>query len=234
MKTLLLFMSLTISGLVHALPIIEEVSQYQKRIASCDICPSFSEFTITTFSISLATCKELAVDDFEVVIGESIKDIEGEIDPFVSVRLIEKLVSVQFKGEFTDCPGPTTTRYYKVSTSELKADEHYVLANTRALGKGQTINHQHLLEVVRLVLESKKEKILYLYHRELRRNPTLEGNMVVEVTLPPTGHNSVLIKSNDLKSPRLSDRVKIILETTQFAEKSIGTWVVTFPIEFRK
>ena len=231
-------MGLTLSGLVYSLPVVEEVSQYQEEIPACDICPAFHVITITTFTISLTSCRQLVADDFEVFIEEKTRDIESGITPYTSVQLTETFTTVRLTQALTECDGPKITRNFKVATSKLKSGEHFIVTNPRTSGKEDTDKAKLLLQSVKAALERQKQRIKNIYLRQLRKDPTLEGKMVVEITFKRKGSVSVELKSDELKSPYIARTVNTILTNyliqEEIAGRDAGTLVVTYPIEFHQ
>ena len=88
-------------------------------------------------------------------------------------------------------------------------------------------------EEVTLVIDSNKGRIFNMYNRMLRKNPTLSGKIVFEITIEPSGAVAdVKIVSSELNSPDLEKRLITLFKTFDFGAKQVETMVVTFPIDF--
>jgi TonB family protein len=88
-------------------------------------------------------------------------------------------------------------------------------------------------EEVTLVIDSNKGRIFNMYNRMLRKNPSLSGKIVFEITIEPSGAVAdVKIVSSELNSPALEKRLITLFKTFDFGAKNVETMVVTFPIDF--
>ncbi len=88
-------------------------------------------------------------------------------------------------------------------------------------------------EEVTLVIDSNKGRIFNMYNRMLRKNPSLSGKIVFEITIEPSGAVAdVKIVSSELNSPDLEKRLITLFKTFDFGAKQVETMVVTFPIDF--
>jgi len=88
-------------------------------------------------------------------------------------------------------------------------------------------------EDVSLVMDRNKGAIYSIYNRYLRKDPTLEGKIVFELTIDPDG-TVVAIKmiSSELNSPALERKLLIRIKSFNFGARDVGQVVVTFPIDF--
>jgi len=88
-------------------------------------------------------------------------------------------------------------------------------------------------EEVTLVIDSNKGRIFNMYNRMLRKDPTLSGKIVFEITIAPSGDvTDVKIVSSELHSPDLEKRLIVLFKSFNFGAKRVETMVVTFPIDF--
>lgn len=88
-------------------------------------------------------------------------------------------------------------------------------------------------EEVTLVIDSNKGRIFNMYNRMLRKDPSLSGKVVFEITIAPSGDVvNVKIVSSELHSPDLEKRLIILFKSFNFGAKKVETMVVTFPIDF--
>lgn len=85
---------------------------------------------------------------------------------------------------------------------------------------------------LQLVFDRYKSSIMNLYIRALRRDPTLQGKVVVELTITPSGHvTRVRIVSSDIHDPRLLEQLKLRIKLFRFKPMKVDTLIVKYPIE---
>jgi hypothetical protein len=72
-----------------------------------------------------------------------------------------------------------------------------------------------------------------LYNRELRKNPTLRGQMVLRLTIEPDGSVSLCnVQSTDMKAPQLASEVVGRVKTFDFGAKEVPAVTILYPIDF--
>ena len=73
-----------------------------------------------------------------------------------------------------------------------------------------------------------------IYNKELRKNPTLRGNILLRLTIEPGGEVSgCKVESTDLASPELVD--KIVARVLKFnfgPKKGVPKTTILYPIDF--
>ena len=89
-------------------------------------------------------------------------------------------------------------------------------------------------EEIQIVFDRHKSALYRLYNRELRKNPTLKGQIVLRMTIEPDGSVSMCeLKSTDMKSPELSDQVVTRVRSFDFGVKEgITAVTIVYPIDF--
>ncbi len=88
-------------------------------------------------------------------------------------------------------------------------------------------------EEVSLVFDRNKGMLYSLYNRARRQTPGLQGRLVLEVTIAPSGEvTDVAIVSSELNSQNLEQRIKARVLQFRFATKSAETITIIYPIEF--
>ena len=88
-------------------------------------------------------------------------------------------------------------------------------------------------EEVTIVFDQHKGQLYSLYNRERRKQPGLEGKVVVQITISPAGAvTDAKVVSTELNSPRLEARIIARVKQFKFAAKDVETLTVTYPIEF--
>ncbi len=89
-------------------------------------------------------------------------------------------------------------------------------------------------EEIQMVFDRHKGAVYRIYNRALRKNPTLRGKVVLEITILPSGKvEKVHIVSSQLKDKKLERKLAARIKMFNFGNKEdIDTVVVTYPIDF--
>lgn len=86
---------------------------------------------------------------------------------------------------------------------------------------------------VQLVFQKNAAAIDSLYNRALRKDPTLQGKVVFQLVIAPSGKVlSVKIISSELNNPKLESRLKSRIKLFRFPAKSVATMTINYPIDF--
>ncbi|MEO8156052.1 MAG: AgmX/PglI C-terminal domain-containing protein, partial [Rhizobacter sp.] len=89
------------------------------------------------------------------------------------------------------------------------------------------------IEDIRLVFERNKGSIYAIYNRALRDDPSLQGKVVLKLTIAPSGEVvDCRIESSELKSPDLERKLLARIKQFDFGAKSVETMVATYPVDF--
>jgi hypothetical protein len=89
-------------------------------------------------------------------------------------------------------------------------------------------------EEIQIVFDRYKAALYRLYNRELRKDPTLRGQIVLRLTIEPDGSVSLCnLHSSDMDAPLLSDQVVERVLTFDFGSKEgIVAMTIVYPIDF--
>lgn len=88
-------------------------------------------------------------------------------------------------------------------------------------------------EEIQIVFDRYKAALYRLYNRELRNDPTLQGQIVLELTIEPDGSVSHCeVRSSDMKAPTLEDQVVARVLTFDFGAKDVAAITIIYPIDF--
>jgi outer membrane biosynthesis protein TonB len=89
-------------------------------------------------------------------------------------------------------------------------------------------------EEIQIVFDRYKAALYRLYNRELRKNPTLRGQIVLRLTIEPDGSVSFcVLQSSDMDAPVLADQVVERVRTFDFgAKEDIAAVTIIYPIDF--
>jgi outer membrane biosynthesis protein TonB len=89
-------------------------------------------------------------------------------------------------------------------------------------------------EEIQIVFDRYKAALYRLYNRELRRDPTLRGQLVLRLTIEPDGSVSFCeLQSSSMDAPALASQVVDRVKTFDFgAKEDISAVTIVYPIDF--
>ncbi|HEB82996.1 MAG TPA: TonB family protein [Gammaproteobacteria bacterium] len=89
-------------------------------------------------------------------------------------------------------------------------------------------------EEIQIVFDRYKAALYRIYNRELRKNPTLQGKMVLRITIEPDGKVSACsVDSSDMDSPSLDKKIAARVKKFNFgAKEGVPTITILYPIDF--
>ena len=89
-------------------------------------------------------------------------------------------------------------------------------------------------EEIQIVFDRYKAALYRIYNRELRKNPTLQGKMVLRITIQPDGSVSAsTVDSSDMDSPVLDKNIAARVKKFNFgAKEGVPTITILYPIDF--
>ncbi len=89
------------------------------------------------------------------------------------------------------------------------------------------------IEEIQLVFDRNKAAIYSIYNRALRKDPTLEGKVVLKLTISPDGRVAACeLVSSELSAPGIERKLVARIRLFDFGAKEVETMVVTYPIDF--
>lgn len=101
------------------------------------------------------------------------------------------------------------------------------------LHKGGSGKASRSIEEIKLVFERNKGAIYALYNRALRDDPTLQGKVVLELKIAPSGAvESCRLLSSELKADALEHKLLARVRQFDFGAKDVATMVVSWPVDF--
>lgn len=89
-------------------------------------------------------------------------------------------------------------------------------------------------EEIQIVFDRYKAALYRLYNRELRKDPTLRGQLVLKLTIEPDGSVSFCeLESSDMDAPELAQRIVERVGGFDFgAKEDVVAMTITYPIDF--
>ena len=89
------------------------------------------------------------------------------------------------------------------------------------------------IEEIQLVFDRNKAAIYSIYNRALRKDPTLEGKVVLKLTISPDGRVVACeLISSELSAPGIERKLVARVRLFDFGAREVETMVVTYPIDF--
>lgn len=86
---------------------------------------------------------------------------------------------------------------------------------------------------IELVFQKNKTPIFSIYNRALRKDPSLQGKVVIELTIEPSGVvSNVRILSSELDNKSLERKLVLKIKKFKFAKANVAKITVTYPIDF--
>jgi outer membrane biosynthesis protein TonB len=88
-------------------------------------------------------------------------------------------------------------------------------------------------EEIQIVFDRYKATLYRLYNKELRRDPTLRGQVILKLTIEPDGSVSLCeLKSSDMNAPELTAQVVERVRGFDFGAKAVPAITILYPIDF--
>jgi len=88
-------------------------------------------------------------------------------------------------------------------------------------------------EEIQIVFDRNKSALYRLYNQELRKNPTLQGKIVLKLTIAPSGAVTMCkVVSSTLKSPALERKIELRVRLFNFGAKKVDAVTISYPIDF--
>lgn len=88
-------------------------------------------------------------------------------------------------------------------------------------------------EEIQIVFDRHKASLYRLYNRELRRDPTLRGQMVLRLRIEPDGRVSLCqLQASDMNAPALSAQIVERVQSFNFGAKDVPAVTINYPIDF--
>ena len=101
------------------------------------------------------------------------------------------------------------------------------------LQRGGSGKASRSIEEIKLVFERNKGSIYAIYNRALREDPALQGKVVVELKISPSGGVvDCRVVSSELHATELEGKLLARIRQFDFGAKDVDQMVVTWPVDF--
>jgi len=92
---------------------------------------------------------------------------------------------------------------------------------------------QRSIEDIRRVFDANKGAIFAIYHRALRTDPALRGQVVLELLIEPGGAVAeIRVVTTELKDDELMTRLLSRIRMFDFGARDVGTTRISYPVHF--
>lgn len=118
------------------------------------------------------------------------------------------------------------------TTTKVSSDigEKVVVARRKSSSGGLSIRNENEIE---RVFQKNKGAIYSIYNRALRKDPTLAGKVILELTISSAGQViKCRVISSDLNSPALEKKIVARVKLFKFSSGSVQETTVKYPIDF--
>ena len=121
----------------------------------------------------------------------------------------------------------------KVESSIPKSNTQLAKAETTQKKSGSSGGSKRSAAEIERVFQKNKGAIFNIYNRALRKNPSLQGQMVVELTIAPGGEvTAVRILSSELGDEALERKLQLRIKRFKFSNANVAETTVRYPIDF--
>jgi TonB family protein len=119
------------------------------------------------------------------------------------------------------------------TTAKVASNVASLAARPGALRTGKDGRPARSREEIEMIFDKNKGAIYALYNRALRRNPALQGKLVLRLTIEPSGAVSACeVVSSELEDEELQRKLVQRVKLFRFVEKNVAPVTTTKPIDF--
>jgi TonB family protein len=113
----------------------------------------------------------------------------------------------------------------EVKSSIVKTSLKKKSKNARGASRSQ--------EDIQIVFDKNKSAIFNIYNRALRKDPTLQGKLVVQLSIAPSGKvTGIKMISSELGDQALERKLLARIKMINFGAKPVDSVTITYPIDF--
>jgi len=92
---------------------------------------------------------------------------------------------------------------------------------------------QRSIEEVRRIFDSNKGSIFAIYNRALRADPTLQGKVVLQLVIDPSGRVAdVKVVASELADEAVVAKIVNRIRLFDFGKRDVGTTTISYPVHF--
>lgn len=129
--------------------------------------------------------------------------------------------------------GPGNLKGHATGTAQPSFADRIGADRAQASRSGSGGRASRSREEIEIVFDRNKSAIYALYSRALREQPELQGKVVVQLTIAPSGEvTDCRIVSTELEDPELERKLVARIRMFRFEDKDVEAMTTTKPIEF--
>jgi len=122
-------------------------------------------------------------------------------------------------------------------SSRSTTQVHSPLGNAAGSGSGDKHGNNPVagrsIEEIQMVFDRNKGSIYNVYNRALRKNPGLQGKIVLRLSIAPSGKVTLCeLVSSELQDPALGQKITQRVKLFNFGAKDVSEVTITYPIDF--
>ncbi|PSF04825.1 hypothetical protein C7H09_17500 [Marinobacter fuscus] len=120
---------------------------------------------------------------------------------------------------------------HRAQAARIPAEQTTAIARNE--GPPRHSGGERAMSNIRQVFDAQKSVLYSIYQRELRRDPTLEGQLTLELVIEPDGSVSECrVVGSELAHAMLEQRIAMRVQMFNFGAADVDTRTVRFPIDF--
>ncbi len=130
--------------------------------------------------------------------------------------------------------GAMARKLITARTSEDSSQAESAVATKKVkTAKKERVGNYRSEEDIAYVVDKNKSKLHAIYRRARRSDPGIQGKIVLEITILPSGKvESVRMTSSELQNTKLETRIIARVKQFDFGAQNVKKVTVTYPIEF--
>jgi len=180
----------------------------------------------------------------DAMVGNSIKKSTGSVMQVTSINtdILTSNSAEEHRGVYLPkIPVVSVTKFENEQVSAAKtlitarASEALDIPEsiTGESVKQERVGNYRSAEDIAFVVDKNKGKLHAIYRRARRSDPGIQGKIVLEITILPSGKvEGVRVTSSELQNEKLEARIISRVKQFDFGAKNVNKVTVTYPIEF--
>jgi periplasmic protein TonB len=187
----------------------------------------------------LANLDDLAALRDQIDLDKFAKNQQKTTDPGDVTQVTRSIISSKAGGTSGGISAPTSSGLASGSgslrgiyTTQVK-DPNLGAAGQAATRAGGSGKASRSADEIALVFTKNKGAIDAMYARALRDNPALQGKVVIELTIAPSGDiTAARVVSSELSDPEFESKLLARIRLFKFDAKDVAALTATKPIDF--
>jgi protein TonB len=187
----------------------------------------------------LANLDDLAALRDQIDLDKFAKNQQKTTDPGDVTQVSRNIISSKAGGTSGGISAPTSSGLASGSgslrgiyTTQVK-DPNLGAAGQAATRAGGSGKASRSADEIALVFTKNKGAIDAMYARALRDNPALQGKVVIELTIAPSGDiTAARVVSTELNDPEFENKLLARIRLFKFDAKDVAALTATKPIDF--